>query len=87
MEGRADQIFVVRQMFEKFGVKGKKFIWNLMDREKAYDHVGFDVLLQVLWLYRVDNRLLKFVQRFYRESCVCVRVHGKEFGGLSVKAR
>ncbi len=37
--GCVDQIFAVRQVCEKYLVKGKEVFWSFMDLEKAYDRI------------------------------------------------
>ena len=60
--GCVDQIFVVRQLCEKFlAAKGKDLFWAFMDLEKAYDKLDRDALWQVLRLYGVGSKLLKAV--------------------------
>ena len=51
--GCVDQLFVVRQLCEKFLAEGKDLFWAFMDLEKAYDRVDRDALWQVLRLYGV----------------------------------
>ena len=38
-KGTTDAIFIVRQMQEKFRVKGKKLYFGFVDLEKAFDRV------------------------------------------------
>jgi len=38
-KGTTDDIFIVRQMQEKFRAKGKKLSFGFMDLEKAFDRV------------------------------------------------
>ena len=53
--GCVDQLFVMRQLCEKFLAKGKDFFWAFMDLEKAYDRVDRDALWQLLRLYGVGR--------------------------------
>ena len=42
-EGTTDAIFTVRQMQEKFRVKGKRLYFGFVDLEKAFDRVPTEV--------------------------------------------
>ncbi len=72
--GCVDQIFAVRQVREKYSVKGKEVFWAFMDLEKAYDRIDREGLWTVLRLYELGGRLLKGVKSFYKNSRACVRV-------------
>ena len=52
------QIFVVRQLCEKFLGKGKDVYFAFMDLEKAYDRVDRGALWQVLRMYGLGGKLL-----------------------------
>jgi len=45
-KGTTDAIFLVRQMQEKYGCKGKKLYFALEDLKKAFDRVPTDVTSQ-----------------------------------------
>ena len=49
--GCVDQLFGMRQLYEKFLAKGKDLFWAFMDLETAYDRVVRDALWQVLRLF------------------------------------
>ena len=72
--GCVDQVFVVRQICEKFLEKGKDVFWAFMDLEKAYDRVDREALWNVLQVYGIGGSLLKAVRSFYMSSRACVRV-------------
>ena len=72
--GCVDQLFVVRQLCEKFLAKGKDLFLAFMDLEKAYDKVDRDALWQMLRLYGVCGKLLKAIQNFNVDSRACVRI-------------
>ena len=76
--GCVDQIFVVRQMCEKFSAKGKEVYVAFMDLEKAYDRVDRRALWQVVGLYGVGGKLLRALKSMYEDNRMCVRVGGKE---------
>ena len=73
--GCMDQVFVVRQVCEKYIAKGKNVYWAFMDLEKAYDRVDRKAVWEVLGLYGVGGKLLKAVRSFYDGSKACVRVN------------
>ena len=72
--GCTDQVFVVRQICEKYLAKGKDVYFAFMDLEKAYDRVDRDAMWNVLRLYGVDGKLLSAVKSLYVGSKACVRV-------------
>ena len=74
-EGRGctDQIFVVRQINEKYLAKEKRVFWAFMDLEKAYDKVDREAMWKVLQIYGVGGKLLTAVKSFYKEGRACVR--------------
>ncbi len=56
-----DQVFVVRQVCEKYLRKEKEVFWAFMDLEKAYDRVDREALLNVLQIYGIGGRLMRAV--------------------------
>ena len=86
-EGRGcvDQVFVVRQVCEKYLAKGRDSFWAFMDLEKAYDRVDRTALWSVLGFYGVGGKLLAATQSFYRNSRACVRVGNRESESFEVK--
>ena len=76
--GCVDQIFVVRQLCEKFLAKGKDVYVAFMDLEKAYDRVDRRALWQVVSLYGVGGKLLRAMKSLYDDNRMCVRVGGEE---------
>jgi len=75
--GCMDQVFVVRQVCEKYIGNGKKVFWAFMDLEKAYDRVDRKAVWEVLRMYGVGGNLLKAVKSFYDGSKACVRVENQ----------
>ena len=57
--GCTDQIFIVRQMCEKYLRKGKDVYFAFLDPEKAYDRVNIDAMWNVLRLNGIGGRLLR----------------------------
>ena len=72
--GCMDQVFVVRQICEKYLAKGKDVYFAFMDLEKAYDRVDRDAMWNVLRMYGVGGKLLGAVKSLYVGSRACVRV-------------
>ena len=56
--GCTDQIFIVRQICEKYLGKGEDVYFAFLDLEKAYDRVDRDVVWNVLRLNGIGGRLL-----------------------------
>ena len=83
--GCIDQVFVMRQLTEKFVSKGKCLYASFMDLEKAYDRIDRRAMWRVLEQYGVTGRLLEAVKSFYVDSEACVRVCRKESEWFSVK--
>ena len=72
--GCTDQIFIVRQICEKYLGKGKDAYFAFLDLEKAYDRVDRDAMWNVLRLYGIGGRLLQGVKSLYVGSKARVRV-------------
>ena len=70
-----DQIFTLKQIFEKSWKYGKDLFACFVDLEKAYDQVPRDKLWKVLQEYSVDGQLLRAIKSFYSRQAVCVRVN------------
>ena len=60
-----DQIFTLKQIFEKSREYGKDLFACFVDLEKAYDRVPQDKLWKVLREYGVDGQLLRATKSFY----------------------
>ena len=74
-----DQVFAVRQMYEKYLANGKDVFWAFMNLEKAYDTIDRHGMWQMLRVYGVGGNLLKAVQSFNVDSRACVRVGNGEW--------
>ena len=59
--GCMDQLFVVRQVCEKYLANGKDVFVAFMDFEKAYDTIDRHGMWQIIRLYGVGGKLLKAV--------------------------
>ena len=73
-----NQIFTLKQIFEKSWEYGKDLFACFVDLEKAYDRVPRDKLWKVLQQYSVNGQLLRAIKSFYCRTEVCVRVNGKQ---------
>ena len=73
-----DQIFTVKQIFEKSWEYGKDLFVCFVDLEKAYDRVPRDKLWKVLQEYGVNGQLLRAIKSLYCRPEVCVQVNGKQ---------
>ena len=76
--GCVDQMFVMKQMSEKFVEKNKSLYVAYMDLEKVYDRVDREAMWRVLGMYGINGQLLKAVQSLYEKSGACVRVCREE---------
>ena len=72
-----DQVFTLRQVFEKSWEYAKDVFTCFVDLEKAYDRVPRDKLWGVLQEYGIGGQLLQAIKSFYCQSEVCIRVNGK----------
>ena len=57
--GCVDQIFVVRQLCEKFLAKGREVYFAFIGLEKAYDRVDRRTLWQVVNIHGMGGKPLK----------------------------
>ena len=81
--GCVDQIFVLKQLVEKYREKRKELHVTFMDLEKAYDKVCREELLRVLHECRVDGYLIRSMSSLYEGSRACLRLGsslGETFG-------
>ena len=72
-----DQIFSLKQIFEKFWEYAKDVLACFVDLEKAYDQVLGGKLWRVLQEYGIDMHLSMAVKSLYCQPEVCGRVNGK----------
>ena len=66
-KGTTDAIFNVRQMQEKFRVKGNKLYFGFVDLEKAFDRVPREVIRWAMRKLGVEEWLVAAVM--YKISC------------------
>ena len=76
--GYVDQVFVMKQVSEKFVNENKSLYVAYMDLEKVYDRVDRESMWLVLGVYGINGQLLKAVQSLYEKSEACVRVCREE---------
>ena len=73
-----DQIFTLKQIFEKSWEYGKDLFACFIDLEKAYNRVPRDKLWKVLQEYGVNGQLLRAIKSFDCRPDACVRVNVKQ---------
>ena len=83
--GCIDQVYVMKQMSEKFVDKNKELCVAYMDLEKAYDRIDRNAMWRVLGVYGINGKLLRAIQSLYSESEACVRICRREGDWFRVK--
>ena len=73
-----NQIFTLKQIFEKFWEYDNDLFACFVDLDKAYDRVPRDKLWKILWEYSVDFQELFVIRSFYCRPEVCDRTNGKQ---------
>ena len=73
-----DQIFTLKQIFEKSWEYNKDLFACFVDLEKAFDQIPRDKLWKVLRKYGVDGQSSCAIKSVYCRPEVCVRVNGKQ---------
>ena len=72
-KGTTDAIFIVRQMQEKFRVKGKKLYFGFVDLEKGSDRVPREVIRWAMRKLDVEEWLIAAVMSMYTGAKTVVR--------------
>jgi len=72
-----DQLFVVRQLSEKYFEKNRTLYNNFIDFKQAFDSVWQQGLWQVLRNYGVPEELVALLEDLYSKSVSAVRVDGE----------
>merc|ERR1712002_761243 len=85
--GCVDQVFVMKQMSEKFCGKNMSLYVTYMDLDKAYERIDRDAMWRVLSMYGINGELLAAVQSMYERSECCVRVCREECEWFNVRIR
>ena len=72
--GCIDQLFVLKQLVEKYREKRKEFHVAFMDLEKPYEKVCKEELWRVLYECGVHGYLIRSMSSLYNGSRECVRL-------------
>ena len=75
---KTDQIFTLKQIFEKYWEYSKDLFACFIDLKKAYDRVPRDKFWKVWLEYGVSGQVLRAFKSIYCRLEVCVRVNGKQ---------
>src|SRR6218665_3678861 len=75
--GTMDQLFVIRQLAEKYFEKNKTLYNNFIDFRQAFDSVWQQGLWQVLRNYGIPEELVELLEDMYSKSLSAVRVDGE----------
>ena len=73
-----NQIFTLRQIFEKSWEFAKEVFACFVELEKTFHRVPQGKLWRVLQEYGIDGHLLMAIKSFYSQPEVCVCVNGKQ---------
>ena len=79
-----DQIFTLKQIFEKSWEYAKDVFARFADLKKAYNRVPRDKLWKVLQEYGIGEHLLVAIKSLYCQPDVCVLVNGKQLKSFYV---
>ena len=82
--GTTDQLFILRQVFEKVWKFAKPVYTAFIDLEKAYDRVPRDLLWSVLKEYGISGRLLVAIRSLYNDCTSHVRINGSKSDSFGV---
>ena len=72
-----DQIFVIRQLSEKFIEKNRTLYNNFVDYQQAFDSVWQSGLWQVLRNYGIPEKLVTLLEDIHSKTLSAVRVDGE----------
>ena len=75
--GTVDQIFVIRQLSEKYFEKNRTLYNNFIDFKHVFDSVLQEGLWQVLRYYGILEELVELLEDLYSKSVSSVRVDGE----------
>lgn len=75
--GTVDQLFVIRQLSEKFSEKNRTLYNNFIDFKQAFDSVWQLGLWKVLRNYGIPEQLVILLEDMYSKSASAVRVDGE----------
>jgi len=80
-----DAIFILRQLQEKYGAKGRKLYYAFVDLEKAYDRVPRAVTSWALRKLGVEEWIVRAVMSMYEEAWTVVRTKDGDSERFEVK--
>ena len=83
--GTTDQLFTLRQVFEKAWEFAKPVYTAFIDSEKTYDRVPRDLLWNVLKEYGISGRLLVGIRSLYNDCKSHVRINGSKSNSFRVR--
>jgi len=72
-----DQLFLIRQLSEKFFEKSRMIYNNFVDYRQAFDSVWQQGLWQVLRNYGIPEKMVKLLENLYSKTVNAVRVDGE----------
>ena len=84
-ERTTDQLFTLRQVFEKAWEFAKPVYTAFIDLEKAYDRVPRDLLWSVMKEYGISGRLLVAIRSLYNDCKSHVRINGSKSDSFRVR--
>ena len=87
--GTIDQLFVIRQLAEKYCEQNRTMYNNFIDFKQAFDSVWQKGLWQVLRTYGIPEHLIQLLEDLYSKSLSAVRVDSEltEWFRVTVGAR
>lgn len=84
--GCTDQIFSLRQVFERRIRHGKKFACIFIDFEAAFDSVHRESLWACLIGIGLPSKIVNIIKSFYHNNRTVVRVYGENSNSFSVQS-
>ena len=75
--GTIDQLFVIRQLAEKYWEKNQTLFNNFIDFKQAFDSVWQKGLWQVLRNFGIPEDLIQLLEDLYRKTVSAVRIDGE----------
>ena len=78
-------IFIVRQLQEKYLARNEELWMAFVDLEKAFDRVPREVVWWALRCLGVDEWIVSVIKAMYEDATTTVRVNGRESKAFSVR--
>jgi len=85
-ESMVDQLFILRQLFQKTAEFDKEMHVHFIDLKKAYDSIYHKSLINILKEYNFPQKLVKLVETSIIETFVKTRVGEAETDPIIVKS-